>query len=150
MPHKSQKSNAKGEDATLLVISESGDLGLTPVKLQKAIFLLQKAFPKYFKNSYQFKPYNYGPFDITIYHDADHLAKSGLISKQNTNYSWVKYVATKEGKKTTQEILQKMPKEVADYINELILWLLPLSFEELVSSIYRKYPEYKKNSVFRD
>jgi len=139
-----------GKEITLLLIASAEKEGLTPVKLQKAVFILQKAFPKYFTNIYHFSPYNYGPFDIDIYHDADKLVREELVEKKMVSTNFQRYVISLEGEETAPFVAKKLPKEVNDYIPRLMTWILPLTFEKLVSAIYKKYPEYKKNSVFKD
>jgi hypothetical protein len=138
------------KDWTLLVIAEADKVGLTPVKLQKSLFLLKNNLPREAKNFYNFIPYNYGPFDIGIYHDADILKEEGYIETPSAYGSGRKYNITKRGKQRAEEIHGLLTEEANKYIKRLIDWILPLSFQELVASVYKEFPEYKKNSVFRD
>jgi hypothetical protein len=45
--------------------------------------------------------------------------------------------------------LAELPPSASTYITELANWVRHLSFEQLVASIYNRYPEIKLNSVFR-
>lgn len=139
------------EDWLLRTIAEAGEKGLTPAKLQKSLFLLGKAFPKELPDFYSFEPYNYGPFDISIYQEADVFSAKGLITKKSVaGYDWSKYIITKEGKKRIADMSALFDKEMEKYLTTLMEWIQPLSFQELISSVYKKYPEYKINSVFID
>jgi hypothetical protein len=60
---------------TLLVLAAAGGDPLTPVQLQKTLFLLEKERPEVSgRNYYRFTPYAYGPFDSRVYADAEILA----------------------------------------------------------------------------
>jgi uncharacterized protein YwgA len=143
-------STLSNKDWMLLVLFYAGSVGLSPVKLQKSLFLLQKAFHQEIGNFYAFKPYNYGPFDARIYVNADELVTDGLVSKVTMDHSWSTYVITKPGLVKAKTLLKVTDKKIIKYIKQLIRWMQPLSFEVLISSVYKKYPEYKKNSVFID
>jgi len=143
--------NIKKEDWIPIVLTKAHPDGLTPVQLQKSLFLLQKAFPSLLKAFYNFQPHNYGPFDVAIYEDANDLESKQLIKKvQIENRSWAKYCITQSGQQKGEELLKKVDKKVVDYLTKLINWIHELSFQELITSIYKKYPKYKVNSVFRE
>src|SRR2546426_12591221 len=64
----------------LLALRAAEGHTLTPVQLQKALFLLGKRRPKDVGHPfYHFRPYDYGPFDVAVYTDADQLADEGLV-----------------------------------------------------------------------
>ncbi|MHB8142804.1 MAG: hypothetical protein ACYDGX_03955 [Thermoleophilia bacterium] len=139
----------KREHILLAVINEAGDRGLTPVKLQKSLFLIGKAFPELAKNYYNFIPYNYGPFDKEVYSDADLLTDSGLVSSSESNGLTI-YEISEDGISETERVLEDAPTEFTNYIQQMVSWIQPLSFQELISSVYAKYPEYKVNSIFQE
>jgi len=137
------------EDLLCVVIAAAGNKGLTPVQLQKSIFLLQKSFPKTIGALYNFTPYNYGPFNPEIYTDADKLCSESLVTKRKVNhFSWSKYYILKAGIENTQSIKDNIDADIQSFIEKLISWIQKLKFSELTSFIYTKYPEYKVNSVF--
>jgi len=137
----------KKEELLLLVLDRAGEKGLTPAQLQKAIFLLSKNFPSKFGNFYDFQPYNYGPFDKCIYLDFEKLEESGLAEKIDHNNPRHLYSISSEGHKSTDNI--NIKAEEQEYIKRLVAWIQTLTFQELISTIYKKYPEYKANSIFR-
>src|SRR5258707_9223608 len=74
-------NNMERPDWTLLATKFANQSGLSPVQLQKALFLLGKEMPKSVGDDYyHFVPHNYGPFAKDIYSDADALAREGLIA----------------------------------------------------------------------
>lgn len=135
---------------TLITLLKAKSKGLTPAQLQKTLFLLQKAFPKKLKDFYHFKPYNYGPFDIQVYINAEKLASEGLINLYPVKNGWSIYSITKTGEEVAKQVERQLDKPLIEYLDKVVKWAQSLTFQELISSIYKKYPEYKINSVFGD
>lgn len=138
------------QDWTLLTIAAAKDKGLSPVQLQKSLFLLQQKFRKQVgPHFYNFVPYNYGPFDQSIYSDAERLAEAGLITiERRAGRSWPEYRISSAGSLEAQQLTIDGPAEPTSYLHKLVAWVHSLSFQQLVGTIYRLYPKYKQNSVF--
>jgi len=98
---------------------------------------------------YEFVPYNYGPFDSTIYRDVEILEAVGLLREQpRGNYS--RYVATQAGHDQARGLEEGEARgEARDYLINLIGWILSVDFTQLLRSVYAKYPDYAVNSVFK-
>lgn len=134
----------------LIALKYAGERGLTPVQLQKSMFLLGQAYSDKLANYYNFEPYNYGPFDKTIYVDAKVLAEEGLVSiKEVEGHRWQNYFISAKGEHwlAVQEGVG-VDTEVVSYLEKLVVWVKSLSFTQLVSAVYKKFPEYKVNSIF--
>lgn len=135
-------------DWTHLAINLAGDKGLTPAQLQKVLFLVKENFSDQLTDFYEFKPYNYGPFDKQVYVDAEVLASQGQVKLEKyPGRSWVIYRANPESSPVTAENTEE--KKIEKYLETVVKWSQSLTFEQLISSIYKKYPSYKVNSVFR-
>jgi uncharacterized protein YwgA len=133
----------------MLAISSSKGRGLSPVQLQKVLFLLGKELPLVVGGDfYQFEPYNYGPFDKGVYQDAEGLSYAGYVSISNSG-RLTEYSATPEGLKYAEEIRARAPQRGIEYLGKIVGWAQSLSFSALVRAIYQKYPEYRANSVFQ-
>jgi len=140
-------------DWNLLVLSAARGEPLSPVQLQKSLFLLERNLPPGVlgQDFYQFEPYNYGPFDSNAYADANVLAFRGLArSSQAAQGNWTQYSATPEGIEHARELGAMLPEGVVEYVEKLVRWVRNQSFSSLVREIYRRYPETKINSVFKD
>ena len=136
-------------DWLLITIGASGSRGLTPVRLQKSLFLLAQTLPKKERNKfYRFIPYNYGPFCVDIYRDAQFLEQSGLVEIRRASGRWPDYYLTPQGQTRAQELRAGGPRKRLEYIDRVVEAVLSLSFPELVKAIYQAYPQFKKNSVF--
>lgn len=137
------------KDWALLAVSAANGRGLSAVQLQKALFLLEQGVPKEIGHDfYKFSPYNYGPFDSTVYKDADQLALQGMININQPTGNYNVYNITPEGVARARELEGDAPDRAVKHLKNLVQWIQGLSFAELVRAIYAQYPDMKKNSVF--
>ena len=142
----------KKEDVLLLVVASAKDEPLTPVQLQKVLFLIDKQCHGRIPTStfYDFEPYHYGPFDAEVYRDADELADEGMVLRfQSNRGAWMNTISTHSGRERADQLKEEMDPEIVQYIDDVVEWAQGLSFRELVASIYQAYPEFKANSVFQ-
>ena len=136
---------------TLLAIAAAGPRGLTPVQLQKTLFVLGEFFPKEVgDNYYGFIPHYYGPFCQGIYSDAEQYAEQGLvlISSRSRTKNRI-YKITAEGVTEAEEVEKDAPEDALGYLKEFVSWVQEMSFQDLLRAIYDKFPQYKEHSVFR-
>jgi hypothetical protein len=141
----------KRHEWNLLVLSAANGRPLTPVRLQKCLYILGRAFPKEVggKGWYKFQPYNYGAFDADVYTDAEEMEKTGLTQIGQSAGGWKTFAATDDGLKAAEKLRRGVPSNVAAYIPELVNWATSLSFEQLVAAVYKAYPETRSRSIFR-
>src|SRR5215218_4144725 len=87
------------KDWNLLVIAAALGQPLSPVQLQKCLFILGRELPNEVgSNYYEFIPYDYGPFAVEVYRDAEQLAAQGLVAIQiSSGQKWKQYAATPAG-----------------------------------------------------
>jgi hypothetical protein len=141
------------KDWTLLVIASAGGKTVSPVQLQKTLFLLGKKLTPTQRHSskfYKFRAYDYGPFDRTIYDHADELRSEGLILIHPEAGSSRHYVALPAGIDRADQLRAELEPTVTEYLDEVVAWARGLGFNDLVRAIYLEYPETKVNSVFRE
>lgn len=137
---------------TLLAISVANGKTLSPVQVQKSLFLLGRMLPDEVGDLFQsFTPYNYGPFCLEIYQDAEKLSSKELITiTRPLGQRQVEYRATPKGLELAKELQKEVPERALQYLNKVVKWARELSFQELVRVIYSIFPEFKRNSVFVD
>ena len=142
----------KASDFLLLVINAAKQDGLSPVQLQKSLFLIRHKLSKSNRlDFYNFIPQYFGPFNSQIYIDAEKLKENGLIDIHNSplqNYKM--FNITSEGSKQAKIIKKSISSIYLDEINKTVERVKSKSFNDLLKYIYTKYPEYKKNSIFSD
>jgi len=140
------------KDWTLLVVAAAGGRSVSPVQLQKTLFLLSKnlsAADLKVERLYDFQPYDYGPFDYAVYHDAENLEAEGLIVIDQAGSRFRSYRATDEGLKRAGQLRANLKPSVSAYLATIVGWVSKLTFNQLIEAIYKAYPEMAKNSVFR-
>lgn len=137
-------------DWNLLVLAAAKGEPLSPVQLQKSLFLIAKNLESAVgPGFYDFQPYNYGPFDALVYADAREHAVEGLAKVVATPGGWSEYTATPAGIVEAERIESQVPREAAEYVRRIVEWVRRQTFQSLVRSIYEKYPDMKVNSVFQ-
>lgn len=121
----------------------------TPVQVQKLFFLIDQEIPELVEGPrFNFVPYNYGPFDQDVYRDLDILRLGGFVDlvPQGT---WSSYRLTPEGQSEGDLHFAALEQKAAAYIIEASDFVRKLSFTQLVSAIYKAYPDMRQNSVFQ-
>lgn len=137
-------------DLLLIALAAGEKFEHTPVQIQKLMFLVERNVGNRIGGPFfEFKPYDYGPFDSSIYELLRQLEADGLASASVTNRGWSKYSLSDAGLSRAVELSAKMDASVMNYIKEVSKFVRTLSFADLVSSIYKAYPEMKANSVFK-
>ena len=124
---------------------------LTPVQLQKSLFLIRELVPTAHEEAefYSFEPYNYGPFCAQIYSDAEQLGSEGLLTITfSPQRRWRQYGATSAGRERARQLAADLPQEEREYIGKLLEWVRGVSFSQLIRVIYARWPAYRANSIF--
>jgi uncharacterized protein YwgA len=138
-------------EVVLAALAPARGAAHTPVQVQKLMFLLDQKLPIDLGGPhFQFQPYHYGPFDKEVYNTLDTLAQSGLVEIVFGTGNWREYRLTAEGQAQGETTLEGMEPRAKDYIWRLSDFVRKLSFSELVSAIYKAYPQMRTRSVFQD
>lgn len=139
------------DDVILSALAAGGE-GATysPVQVQKLFFLIDReAYQLVGGPHFNFRPYDYGPFDRTVYDTLESLAARNLASIYSSD-KYRTYGLNPNGFAQGTERLREMPQNAQKFISEISHWVRNLSFEQLVAAIYNAYPDMKVNSVFRE
>jgi hypothetical protein len=141
------------ENVALVVLSLASGESFTPVQIQKGLFLASdKAAGAFDRDSrYDFQPYDYGPFDWQVYSDVEELERRGLAQiNQQPGTRWRTYAATERGITEGRRLVEQLTGEQSAVLARIVNLVRSLSFNDLVSAIYRAYPRMRERSVFRD
>lgn len=136
------------EHVTLVMLASAEGKTFTPVQIQKAVFLLTREAPELFSEGpgYNFRPYDYGPFDSSVYDDIDASIRQG---EAEIIYGRPRlYRATESGVNRANDLIEGLDPKDVEYIESVSQFVRSRSFSDLVSSIYRQYPEMRANSIF--
>jgi uncharacterized protein YwgA len=137
------------ETLILACLAASDGNSYDPAQIQKLIFLYQeKGLPAADSKPFHFTPYNFGPFDSSVYSTLDALSERGLVEILGQSFSKNRaYRLSAEGEVSGQAALRNAPAN--QYLRDLSSWVRKLSFTALVSAVYKEFPHMKANSVFR-
>lgn len=138
------------KDYVLAVLSTANKKVFTPVQVQKLFFLIDKAIPGLVEGPrFNFEPYNYGPFDKSVYWELNGLSAEGMV-RIVRDYNWDDYLLTDEGQEKGEFLFNQIHAEAQPYIKKISDFVRSLSFSELVSAVYKAFPEMRENSVFQE
>lgn len=142
----------KREKWILMAVNCAENGSLSPIQLQKSLFLLSRKYPNEVGSAfYEFEPYDYGPFNKEIYSDCMALAQQGfLIVQQPVGRGWSGYSITPKGTEKAKKLKNEVSKPAVKKLCQTVRWAQSLSFSQLLTAIYRAFPEFKKNSVFQE
>ena len=139
------------QDWLLLALSKSPGGMMSPVQIQKTLFLFGQEVGGMLGTAfYSFEPYDYGPFDATIYDDLRWMMKEGHVrevwcpDRRRKNY-----LITKRGREAAVEFDRNTDARLTEFLARIVEWVKGRSFSDLLRSVYAAYPEFAVNSVFR-
>ena len=135
-------------DVILASMAPSNGRPYTPVQIQKLLFINDNEANIAGGPHFAFEPYSYGPFDKDVYNELEAMQLDGLATVAR-NGSTRMFALTPVGQARGLNILDSLPKQTSRYLKDVSAFVLRLDFAELVSAVYRKYPEMRVNSVFR-
>ncbi len=137
------------KDWLLLALASADDGRMSPVQIQKAMFLMSMEAPQFVgRQFYKFEPYDYGPFDSSIYSDVQSLERDGAVVSENTGRRWRHYMITPTGLRRAKQLNAGVNVDALEFLTVVVAWVKSQTFAALLRAIYEKYPNYAKNSVF--
>ncbi|HEY0072059.1 MAG TPA: hypothetical protein VGE04_19025, partial [Chloroflexia bacterium] len=120
------------------------------------VFQLQEELPAdlFSAPKFQFRADNFGMFTEAVYQVAEGLADKGLVilGDPSTEDGFpTSYAASQNGIEMGQDIIARVPKQVANEALYKINHLLERQINELLEDMYARYPGYAtKSKVKRD
>ena len=146
MDHSKRTADELTARQEVVLAALSAGLGAyTPIQVQKLFFLLDERV--FEEKLFSFYPYDYGPFDGAVYEELDALNDAGLLQIGSDHFSVRSYTLTVDGHLAGRQLLDDLQEDV-EYMKTLARWVQRQSFSQLVTSIYRAFPEMAVRSVF--
>ena len=137
------------QDFVLAAMSPAGGNQHSPVQVQKLLFVLDTELSEKIGGPhFNFQPYDYGPFDKDVYVVLKKLASQDYVTIGYFGRRYPYYLLTPTGLEKGQRTLQTLDLSSQQYVKRLSEWIMQRSFSQLVSAIYKSYPEMRKYSVF--
>jgi hypothetical protein len=146
---KMGKAKLSRRDFVLAALAPAEGEAHTPVQVQKLMFILEQELPTGIcEPGFDFRPYDYGPFDKQVYEDLEALAAKEWVDIRPG--PWRTYRLTVKGQERGETCLRKLPEHLQEYIRKISGFARRLSFTQLVSAVYKKYPWTRERSVFQE
>ena len=118
-----------------------------PVRMQKLLFLIDVEIPDLIGGPFfDFQPYNFGPFDIQVYFELEELTASSRVHTDRT-WRYDRYRLTDAGLVMGNTVLRELPETARRFVDRACQWMLAVSFDDLLSAIYRRYPDMGVRSI---
>jgi hypothetical protein len=135
------------QDVMLLIADGAdGRFPLDPIRLMKGCFIVAEIGPPDWKPLFEFSPYDYGPFDPSVYRARDALLGKGLlVAIPAGRYSH--YKITEAGHERAEEIARGLDAPVAEWLRNIGHWVTSKSFNDLLREIYDRFPDYATRSI---
>lgn len=122
-----------------------------PAQVQKLFFLLDEELAEFLGGKwFDFKPHDYGPFDVAVYRELENLARMDFAQILRGNGPSRRYLLTAEGYKEGKKLFDGIDDETRGKLQKISSWIRKVSFRELISEIYKYYPHMRENSVFQN
>ena len=138
---------------TLLLFFLESEKRVDPIRIMKGLFIFtMEAPPRWMspEERYKFVPYSYGPYSREVDRDLNALSLRGYIqTSSDAGRSWSYYSLTPAGKEIAAQVSQEFPPAAVSYLKQVREFVLGLSFRQLLDTVYKKYPTYAVNSVFK-
>lgn len=143
----SRRSPVQQQDIlVLLADGAAGPYPLDPIRLMKGAFLVSQRGRPSWRRLFRFRPYDYGPFDVTVYRARDALLADGLFEKVKGG-AYARYRLTEEGHARAAELEGIVGTKSADWVRRIGRYVTSRSFSRLLSEIYETFPDYAERSV---
>lgn len=132
-----------------LSLPSAGETNLIdPIRIMKGLFLFKMEFKEKLKDFYEYRPYLYGPCSFEIYRDLTELQLKGIVDSYSPPlYRWIYYRLTEKGQIWAKYLIKDAPTEFLERLKTIKIKITSLSFLELLREVYKKYPDYARNSV---
>lgn len=120
-----------------------------PAMVQKLAFILGDKLPDGMCDPpFKFMPYDYGPYDGDVYRVLEELGELGLLMVCRGH--WRSYRLTVKGQKQGSAVLRRLTRNQRRFVREVSAFVRRLTFTQLISAIYKAYPEMAVNAVFAE
>lgn len=123
------------------------DVWIDPVRIQKLLFLIDMEVPTLVGGPhFDFQPYSYGPVDLDVYLELEALTADSYVHTDRT-LCHLRFRLTSKGISRGDALLASVPDKASRFVERACGWVLEAPYHDLLSAIYRRYPEMAVNAV---
>jgi DNA-binding PadR family transcriptional regulator len=122
---------------------------MEPIQIQKTLFKFAMEANAPTDELYAFVPYNWGPLSTEIYDDLRELREQRLVEFVPSGLGWNIYHLTEDGRAERNRIKNQSDSTLVSKMDATRSYVTSRNFETLLEDIYKDYPDYAKESLFR-
>lgn len=130
-----------------LLLAIGGEI--EPIQLQKTLFKFAMESGAPSDELYPFSAYNWGPCSLEIYDDLTEMRESGLVEFVPSGRGWSLYRLAKPGRERERMLRKDADSILLKKLDDARGYVTGRDFETLLSDIYREYPDFATESLFR-
>jgi hypothetical protein len=120
---------------------------LDRIRVQKAVFLLVQRGPGRWRRSYDYQPYNWGPYCRELADDLRRLTEMRLLRPtQFQGARYKSYAPTPEGQLLAQRLREELSTEELGFIDSVRTYVTSVGFNDLLRDVYDAYPGFATKS----
>lgn len=132
----------------MLAAGANGPYDLDPIRVMKGCFVVSQAGRSEWRSLFDFAPYDYGPFDTSVYRARDALLAKRYLQADNTG-RYGSYTLTDSGTERVRQIEQQLDDRAIAWLRSVGHYVCAKSFVGLLDDIYARFPEYATRSVMK-
>ncbi len=136
------------QDVVLLIADGAeGSYPLDPIRLMKGCFLVSQLGRPEWRALFDFRPYDYGPFDSDVYRSRDGLVSRGLLQVERRG-RYGSYALTDAGEERARELRAQIGEDDAEWFAQIGRYVTTRSFNDLLDEVYADYPDFATRSRY--
>lgn len=140
------------QDLPLLLASErfereAESQPLDRLRMQKGVFLLEMGGPASWRQLFEFKPYDWGPYSRDLASSLTNLASDGYLEKDRVPRG--RYHAYRTTPLGEDYISEELGDHEERFIADVREFVTSRPFAQLLRDVYAAHPEYATRSHFR-
>jgi len=136
------------QDVVLLMAAGAdGPFPLDPIRVMKGCFLVAQRGTAEWRTLFSFEPYDYGPFDASVYRARDALIAREMLSVDRSVRHGA-YSLTESGRERVANLRRVIGDDGADWLRRIGQYVTSKSFTDLLDEVYALYPEFATRSRY--
>lgn len=123
---------------------------LDRIRMQKAIFLLTQRGAPSWRDAYDYRPYNWGPYCRDLTDDLTAMVQAGVlrVSHAGKASTYGHYVTTDVGEQVANQFWRSLEPREAEFIRSVLSYVTHKDFNGLLQEVYEAYPDYASRSIW--